>query len=79
LQFVGYSSDLQICAYVHTYLKRQIVRLGNEHMKSKRFRKRSRLEAYKQDYLTGLAYGVTAKAYNFYQDIIPSEHGTMLM
>ena len=35
LQFVGYTSDVEICIYVYEYLKRQVSRLTTAHIKTK--------------------------------------------
>ncbi len=66
LEFAGYPSDLEICIYVYEYLKRQVKKLANEHMKTKRFRKRVRRENYKTDYLYGMVLRVILTAKKFY-------------
>lgn len=72
LQFVGFPSDLEIVEYVYAYLKRQVIRIANEHMKTKNFRKRARMEQYKADYLRGIVAGVVCNAKTFYR----RDHGT---
>jgi hypothetical protein len=68
LQFVGYESDVKICGYVYTYLKRQVSRIATEHMKTKTFRKRHRYNEYKKCYLEGIVIGVVSKVERLFKE-----------
>lgn len=67
LQFVGYTSDVEICTYVYEYLKRQASRITKEHIKTKIFRKRTRKEHYRECYLEGIVLAVLYKARQLYE------------
>jgi hypothetical protein len=62
LQMVGYSSDSEICAYVYDFLRGQIPKIAREHMKTKRFRKNARRNAYREDFTRGVVFSVLEKA-----------------
>jgi len=62
LQFAGYSSDAEICAYVYEFLHRQIPKITREHMKLKNFRKNARRNAYRLDFMLGVVHSVLYKA-----------------
>lgn len=67
LQFVGYTSDVEICTYVYEYLKRQVSRMTKEHIKTKIFRKRTTKEHYRECYLEGIVMAVLYKARQVYE------------
>jgi len=67
LQFIGYTSDVEICTYVYEYLKRQVSRMTTEHIKTKIFRKRTTKEHYRECYLHGIVLAVLSKARQVYE------------
>ncbi len=67
LQFIGYTSDVEICTYVYEYLKRQACQMAAEHIKTKIFRKAARKEEYRKCYLEGMVLSVLYKARQIYE------------